>query len=634
MKKYIISFLLVGLLIWLVGYPIGKYIYIRILEMISSGNLLAFYEYGFNYIDNEFQTIILKIVEFIKSITWNNFVGLLKNIFSFNTFIWIVYALQILLIIVVMLKLWVSCGSNKKYKTSKCAKALIKLVCFIKNTMDEYISFLKEHKKRTLLVFLICTNLLLLLIFEFGIFLVKYMIAVFTFSCHVMLFSIIKFLVVKIVDFVLYQKKFIVITTFIVIYILLAVCMSFRKLKRNWGCFKKMIRESATVNCISGEPGAGKTLTLSQAAIAQTEIFIDDFERMIIEFELTHPDFNFALVRLLLKVFYLDFDEKEFDVVIKSRPQIFYDMFKLHEYINTDVSRYFFNEYYRGTNIASFTPITDPYYSSMSRLGSVQAMRFYKKIDQFPWEPYMSIIFPEYDKEFNSHDDKQTTGEDGTFAFFALISHLLERCGSVWLDTQDKDQGIRRIRAVAGGFYHLTNRKVKMPVSLKILYKPCLWIYNGIISLALNYLGNRPKTEKFWTVRHKQMVYRRNNLGLLYQIVKYLGCLFNHLVGWFEKFQYFKIYAEYATNDEFRNAKMIHYQLNVMDFYHEDQKIYSSTPFKKFYDDLKSMIYQKSGVKQNLFLLEKWSSLDPSIYEFARTGQRAYSKIVLGQFDD
>ena len=172
-----------------------------------------------------------------------------------------------------------------------------------------------------------------------------------------------------------------------------------------------------------------------------------------------------------------------------------------------------------------------------------------------------------------------------------------------------------------------------MPFSIQIIYRPILWLHNRLLKLVLAYLGYRPKTENKWTSRRKQVVYKKNNLGIFYQLLKYIGFGLNKIVSHFEKFQYFKIYAEYATNDEFRNSKSIHYSLNVMDFDHEGNLIYNSTPFKKFYDDLKGILYTEKGIKQNLLMLEKWTSLEPDLSEYAKTGLRNYSKIVRAQID-
>lgn len=608
-----------------------RYVSIRIIEMSQRGYLIAFYEV--TNLDDSYNSIVSSFAYFFKNF-WSQLKSFGKGIYSLFTsltfWIWISILLPFIFIIKILFYIWIN-GKNKKYKVSLGARILNSLVSFIVKEIRLLFDFVKKKSKR--IVILICSGFGLLFLFETIIFIIIYLISMFNLTSYLVLFSMLKFILVKIIDFVLNGNKFVLSFILIIAYLKVVEHLAFKKCNRNWACFKRLIANSATVNVIDGEPGAGKTLTLSQAALASTENFLDEYEKAMTEFEIKYPNFNFAKIRLLLKIFYLDFKLEELDNVIKSAPNILFDLFRLYDYVNSEVSRMFFNEYYRGTNIVGLIPINDPYYSSFCRIGSVDSMRFFKKLDSFPYEPDMTLIFPEYDKEFNSHDDKKTVGDDGTFAFFALLSHLLERHGSAWLDGQDKDQGIKRIRGVAGGYYHLEKKKVCMPFLIQVIYKPILWFYNRLLKLVLAYLGYRPKTEKKWTSRRKQVVYKKNNVGFLYQLIKYVIFVLNKIVSHFEKFQYFKIYAEYATNDEFRNSKMIHYSLNVMDFDHEGNLIYNSTPFKKFYDDLKGVLYKEKGIKQNLLMLETWTSLEPDLIEYSKTGLRNYSKIVQAQFD-
>lgn len=608
-----------------------RYVSIRIIEMSQRGYLIAFYEV--TNLDDSYNSIVSSFAYFFKNF-WSQLKSFGKGIYSLFTsltfWIWISILLPFIFIIKILFYIWIN-GKNKKYKVSKLAKALNWFINIFSKEINTLMDFIKINKKKIILFMV--SGFCILLSFEIVIFVIDYLISMFNLTSYLVLFSMLKFILVKIIDFVLNGNKFVLSFILIIAYLKVVEHLAFKKCNRNWACFKRLIANSATVNVIDGEPGAGKTLTLSQAALASTENFLDEYEKAMTEFEIKYPNFNFAKIRLLLKIFYLDFKLEELDNVIKSAPNILFDLFRLYDYVNSEVSRMFFNEYYRGTNIVGLIPINDPYYSSFCRIGSVDSMRFFKKLDSFPYEPDMTLIFPEYDKEFNSHDDKKTVGDDGTFAFFALLSHLLERHGSAWLDGQDKDQGIKRIRGVAGGYYHLEKKKVCMPFLIQVIYKPILWFYNRLLKLVLAYLGYRPKTEKKWTSRRKQVVYKKNNVGFLYQLIKYVIFVLNKIVSHFEKFQYFKIYAEYATNDEFRNSKMIHYSLNVMDFDHEGNLIYNSTPFKKFYDDLKGVLYKEKGIKQNLLMLETWTSLEPDLIEYSKTGLRNYSKIVQAQFD-
>lgn len=633
MKKKIVCFMfIIGSL--LLFYYTCSYIINRIVCMIDNGVLIPFYKNVVG-VDDSYNGIVNNVSSFFKSINWGNikafFVKMFHAIFNPFTLIIVSYIIQFIVILKVCFLLWIS-GSNKKYKTSIFAKGLIKTFVFVHGLLGDLFQYICVHKRKVIIIFLMCSGILPVVVFEGVLFIVDYFMSAITLTSHIMLFSLFKWLIVTLIDFIIYGNKILLVVFCAIIYYLLATNRAWKKLRSNWVRFKMLVDDGVTLHQVEGEPGAGKTLTLSQVGIAQTELMLDSFEKATVEFEINYPTFNFAYIRLLLRIFYLDFAESEIGIILKTRPNIMFDLCNLHPFINTEISKYMFNSYYRGTCVVSLIPMTDPYNDSFTRIGNVQSMRFFKKINELPYEPYMSIIFPEIDKEFNSHDSVKEIGDDGTFAFFALVSHLLERTGSVWFDAQDKDQLAKRIRGIAGKYYHLESKEVKTPLMLMPVYRFVLTSYNKLLKILTTYLGRRPKTEKKWTVRRSATVYKRNNLSFFYQLLKYVALGLNRLVGYLEKFQFFQITGEVSTNDEFKNSRKIKYNLNVMDFEHEGQKIYNSTQFKKFYDDLKTILWKEKGLKQNLLLVDKWTSLDPSLLEFAKTGQRNYARIIEAQF--
>ena len=144
------------------------------------------------------------------------------------------------------------------------------------------------------------------------------------------------------------------------------------------------------------------------------------------------------------------------------------------------------------------------------------------------------------------------------------------------------------------------------------------------------------KTEKKWTVRKIPLQkYKRNDVSLFYQFLKYFTFLIMKITEYFEHFRYFRIIGQRANNDDFKDAKVFKYNLNMMDFFHlEDQKIYESIQFKRFYSDLRKELYAFKGIKQSLVEIEKWSSIDPAAAEYMKLNQRFYSKIINAQLDD
>lgn len=612
-------------------YSSTIYVINRINYFIEIGTYQAFYDSPAHY---ERFDIIVNDVKLWFDDFWNNFIDLIFNLLSFifneKMIINLSFIIQIYIIIKILLSLWLDNECNKYY-ISKYAKALIKVIDYISLTFNELKEFTINNKKRFILTFGFISGVFPVLIFEGLFVLFDYLLAFITFESHIFLFNIFKWAVVFVLDFVMYGNKFLLITIIITLYIFLAHVFAWNKLRSNWKKFMKMIKDAATLNFFEGEPGAGKTLSIAQATLASQEVIIKDFEKDLIEFEITHPDINMAYIRLLFKILFLDFKEDELDNIIKYYDGILFDLFRFNSYQSNDICRIYFSLYYRGTAVISFIPMIDPYQDSYSRIGDVQTLRFFKELSTMPYEPGVSIMYPEIDKEFNSHDHISEIGDDGTHAAFALLSHLLERHGNVFMDAQIPSQLAKRIRGIAGEYYHLEYKQVKLPFMMNTIYKPILRLYNGLLRLILAYLGEKPKTEKKWTVRRKAIRFKRNNVGLLYQCMKYTALLLNKMVSHFERFQYFKIYAKKAYNDEMKDAEEITYNLNVMDFFHKGNKIYNSTQFKNFYEELRNDLATKKGIKQNVCLLEKWTSLDTTIAEYSKSHQRLLQRVIDAQ---
>ena len=83
----------------------------------------------------------------------------------------------------------------------------------------------------------------------------------------------------------------------------------------------------------------------------------------------------------------------------------------------------------------------------------------------------------EFDKEYNSHDDKKAVGEDGAHTFFSTVSHNLKRHTKIFVDYQLKDQVPLRIRGNSEYFITIKERKKKYPLILMIYYLPFRLFY-------------------------------------------------------------------------------------------------------------------------------------------------------------
>lgn len=634
MIKKIIYWMLIIVASLIIGNYLYQYLFNKIYTMFIHKYIYCFYESP--TLESDYNAIVENIQAYFNNF-WDNikifFISIFNYLISYE-FMMLLMILSQFIIIFYIIIIVLNDKKNIKYTFTKPAKFLIYIVNKIKKLVYGFIDYLNKNKKIIIITFLILSGILPVLILESFIFLIIYLFSVFTFSTHLIVMNVFKFCVVKIVHFIMFGDRFLLFIIISLLLWLLIITSAWKKMRINWVKFKLFIDAGATVNFVEGEPGAGKTLTLVQAGLASTENILDMYEKEILEWELNNPEVNFSKIRLYFKILFMDFNVEDIDNVIATAPDFLFELFELEKYINCDFARIYFNNYYRGSSIVSFMPMHDPYYNSYTRIGDVQSMRFYKKLSQMPYEPDMTIIFPEIDKEFNSHDDKKDVSDDGTFAFFAFLSHLLDRCGGFWGDSQMQSQIIRRVRGVAGKYYHIHERKVKMPLLLSLVYKPLLFIYNRFLRFIISYRGERPLTEKKWTTRRKQVVYRRNDVNLFYQCCKYIGFIFIKVLSYMERFKYFRIYCEVATNEDFNNSKICKYNLNIMNFDHNGDKIYNSTYFKEVYKDLKDILIKDKGINQNLNLMAKWSSLDPEILQYSKLNQRLLSKIISAQLDD
>ena len=254
-----------------------RYVSIRIIEMSQRGYLIAFYEV--TNLDDSYNSIVSSFAYFFKNF-WSQLKSFGKGIYSLFTsltfWIWISILLPFIFIIKILFYIWIN-GKNKKYKVSLGARILNSLVSFIVKEIRLLFDFVKKKSKR--IVILICSGFGLLFLFETIIFIIIYLISMFNLTSYLVLFSMLKFILVKIIDFVLNGNKFVLSFILIIAYLKVVEHLAFKKCNRNWACFKRLIANSATVNVIDGEPGAGKTLTLSQAELANTENYLDEYEK-------------------------------------------------------------------------------------------------------------------------------------------------------------------------------------------------------------------------------------------------------------------------------------------------------------------------------------------------------------------
>ena len=85
---------------------------------------------------------------------------------------------------------------------------------------------------------------------------------------------------------------------YVVVLFLSAVSRANYRLKKNHQRLKEFVRDDLTQTCfINGCPGTGKTLLNMSMSLACEEVFIEELEEKLLDYELKHKYINFAKVR-------------------------------------------------------------------------------------------------------------------------------------------------------------------------------------------------------------------------------------------------------------------------------------------------------------------------------------------------
>lgn len=217
------------------------------------------------------------------------------------------------------------------------------------------------------------------------------------------------------------------------------------KLKKHHERLKEFANDELTqTTFINGPPGTGKTLINVSLSLASEENYIEESEKALLDSEMQYKYLNFATIRQNPK----DFPEHK----------KYIDTYKL---LNN-----------RGTFLISNYSIYSPLFNEYSKIFNFDYMRVNKKTDYYPLDEYIVISLSEFDKEYNSHDNKKEVGEDGAATFFSTVSHNLKRHTKIFVDYQLKDQVPLRIRGNSEYFITIKERKKKYPLLLFIYYLP------------------------------------------------------------------------------------------------------------------------------------------------------------------
>ena len=361
------------------------------------------------------------------------------------------------------------------------------------------------------------------------------------------------------------------------------------KLKKNHERLKEFAKDELTqTTFINGPPGTGKTLLNVSLTLASEENYIEELEKKLLDYELQFKFLNFAKIR-----------EEPYRYPEHS------------EYINT---YNLLNT--RGSFIISNFSIYSPLYKEYSKIFNFDYMRVNKPTDTYPLEEYIVISISEFDKEYNSHDDKKAVGEDGAATFFSTVSHNLKRHVKIFVDYQLKDQVPLRIRGNSEYFITIKKRKKKYPLLLMVYYLPFKLTYK-ILRYYIKKYELRKKTISKTSMRKKAAEYKRNDLTLPYVMIRGLAASLKRVCDWFDSFYFFKLQTVISQEGEEKGVKKNLF-INIRDLSYNYQNLYDSTFLSYAYEQKKNKDFRD---------IDTFTRLTPPIDELNKCNSKFYNKI-------
>lgn len=593
--KIIALVLGIGLLLFLVLNNIDSFIHTtnRLKEIFNSTELKNFFQ-----LYNEKSTVILdesikEITEAVGSVIDSfeqtsklSFEELLQEFlsnlldFGFDFFIYFCnYGLNAILISYIMLHETFN-GEQLSIKTSPLAHVyllfnnlILKLKQAIINLFNLILRFLSINKKVIVLsiFLLLCSNgFMYRFIVEFVIFFITYIIRVINLETYLAVLEIVESIFIFVYPKLKLVPTWIWIPTIALVIFMNAVTKAKYKLKKNHQRLKDFAKDELTqTTFINGPPGTGKTLLNVNLTLASEENYIDELNKKLLEYELKFPTVNFAKVRLNPE-YYPEHSE----------------YYHLYDFI-----------YNRGSfNISNYS-IMSPTFDSRCKIWHYEYMRKNKQ-QTYPLEEYIVISLSEFDKEYNSHDDKKLVGEDGVHTFFSTVSHELKRHVKIFVDYQLKDQVPLRIRGNAEYFINIKKREKKYPVLLFLYYAP-FKLLKKITCYYIEKYEKRKRTISRKTTRKALPIYKRNDMTLPYVILRNIAAFLNKICKWFEQFYYFKLKVILSQEDDLKGIKKNLF-INLCDLEHNNEPLYDTTFLSYAYETKCSHNFRNLEVYQGL----------------------------------
>ncbi|MCR5786411.1 MAG: hypothetical protein K6G28_01760 [Acholeplasmatales bacterium] len=553
-------------------------------------NVSSFVESVSNAFDKPFEEVILDFL--------NSFFDFLLNfiIYFCN------YGLNVILLSYIFFHETIS-GTQEKIRTTPLAYSyycIIKTIDMIKIKTVKGIKYVLNiiYKYRRIiagvvLIVITANGWLYKVLVELLIFLITYIVRMINLETYILVFQIIQAAFIFVYPKLKYIPTFIWIPLLIILIFLKAVSRAEYRLKKNHQRLREFVSDELTQTCfINGCPGTGKTLLNMSLSLACEENFIDDLESQLLNYEIKYKNLNFAEVRRYPKKYP---EHSEY--------------IKIYKLLND-----------RKSFIISNYAIYSPMFEDYSKIFNFDYMRVNKKTDLYPLEEYIIISLSEFDKEYNSHDDKKVVGEDGAATFFSTVSHDLKRHAKIFVDYQLRQQVPLRIRGNSEYFIRIQKRKKKYPLLLFIYYLPFLGLYKLLKYFLKKYELKKKRVERKST-RYGKATYKRNDITLLYAILRRLSNVLQRICNWFDQYYYFKLSTTISQEDENDSATKGTKKslcINIRDLSYKNQRLYDSTFLSYSYEEKKNQEFKD---------LDTFTKLSPSKYELAKCHSRFYDKI-------
>lgn len=549
------------------------------------------------------------VINEFEEIKQTDFKELLLNLlynfldFSLNFFIYFCnYGLNIILVLYIFLHETFS-GTQLDIRTTPLTFLYLKVDSFFlkirtktKQGIKWCFKWLSDHRRPLTLYALsalLACGILYRIIVEVIIFAIVYVIRMVNMETYLVVFGFVQFLFTLIYPYLKYMPLWIWIPSLVLLVFLSAVNRANYKLAKNHQRLKDFVKEDLTQTCfINGCPGTGKTLLNMSLSLACEENFIEELETQLLDYEMKYKYINFAKVR--------------------EHPEQFpehQEYARIYHLLNDRKS-------FIISNYAIYSPLFEDY----SKIFNFDYMRVNKPAEIYPLEEYIVISLSEFDKEYNSHDDKKIVGEDGAATFFSTVSHDLKRHAKVFVDYQLRQQVPLRIRGNAEYFITIKDRKKKYPLLLMIYYLPFLGL-NKLTRYFIKKYETRRRTVTRKSFRRGKSQYKRNDITLPYAMLRSFATSLHHICNWFDQFWYFKLSTTISQEDENDTATKGSKKalcINIRDLSYNNQRLYDSTFLSFSYEQKKNEEFAN---------LDTFTKLSPSKEELEKCNSRFYNKI-------